>query len=132
MVWEEFVDALRDATGAAHDAPVSPENAKSYDALEKPVMKRNQSFSRLAMDLAAAAVSSAFLRAGCFSVLDVRRASRVCEAATPSSPRLRRPARAFAPRTSRAHSPLMASNTKTPTRMYSTSPHAVVVTVSSV
>jgi hypothetical protein len=55
MVWEEFVDALRDATGAAHDAPVSPENAKSYDALEKPVMKRNQSFSRLAMDLAAAA-----------------------------------------------------------------------------
>lgn len=58
MVWEEFVDALRDATGAAHDAPVSPENAKCYDALEKPVMKRNQSFSRLAMDLAAAASTS--------------------------------------------------------------------------
>jgi len=58
MTWEEFVDALRDATGAAQDAPVSPVNAKSYDALEKPVMRRNASFSRLAIDLAQAASNS--------------------------------------------------------------------------
>lgn len=51
MTWEEFVDALRDATGASADEPASPENAKSYDALERPVMQRNQSFSNLAKDL---------------------------------------------------------------------------------
>ena len=51
MTWEEFVDALRDATGASAEEPASPENAKSYDALERPVMQRNQSFSNLAKDL---------------------------------------------------------------------------------
>ena len=57
VTWEEFVDALRDATGASTDAPVSPENAKSYDALERPVMQRNQSFSNLAKELEAIVAS---------------------------------------------------------------------------
>ena len=51
-VWEEFVDALRDATGAAE---MHSENARyasnSYQILEKPVMKRNESFQTLAQDL---------------------------------------------------------------------------------
>jgi len=51
MTWEEFVDALRDATGASADEPASAARAKSYDALERPVMKRNESFQKLAMDL---------------------------------------------------------------------------------
>ena len=44
--WEEFVDALRDASGAAAEAETS-----TYAALETPVMRRNASFSRLALDL---------------------------------------------------------------------------------
>jgi hypothetical protein len=44
--WEEFVDALRDASGAAAEAGTS-----TYAALESPVMRRNESFSRLALDL---------------------------------------------------------------------------------
>ena len=44
--WEEFVDALRDASGAAAEAGTS-----TYAALETPVMRRNASFSRLALDL---------------------------------------------------------------------------------
>ena len=44
--WEEFVDALRDASGAEAEA-----GASTYAALETPVMRRNASFSRLALDL---------------------------------------------------------------------------------
>ena len=44
--WEEFVDALRDASGVAAEAETS-----TYAALETPVMRRNASFSRLALDL---------------------------------------------------------------------------------
>ena len=51
--WEEFVDALRDASGvAAAEAEVSNDaSSNAYAALETPVMQRNQSFSRLAHDL---------------------------------------------------------------------------------
>ena len=51
MAWEELVDALRDATGASAASPATPETMKSYDALEGPVMKRNESFNQLARDL---------------------------------------------------------------------------------
>ena len=59
MVWEEFVDALRDAVGASADAgpSKSPEDEKSYKTLENPVIKRSESFSKLAIDLAAATAS---------------------------------------------------------------------------
>ena len=51
--WEEFVDALRDASGvAAAEASVSNDaSSNAYAALETPVIRRNQSFSRLARDL---------------------------------------------------------------------------------
>jgi len=63
--WEEFVDALRDA----HAREVEEEkkeqasastvegvlNARSYEALETPVMRRSESFNKLAMDLNLAA-----------------------------------------------------------------------------
>lgn len=59
MAWEEFVDALRDAVGASADeGPKSPEDEKCYKTLENPVMKRSESFSKLAIDLAAATKGS--------------------------------------------------------------------------
>ncbi len=68
MCWEEFVDALRTATGAANDdadaragvaaAPGSPQREKCYDNLEQPVLRRNASFSALARSLHSAAEAS--------------------------------------------------------------------------
>lgn len=60
MAWEEFVDALRDAVGASADegSAKSPEDEKCYKTLENPVMKRSESFSKLAIDLAAATTKS--------------------------------------------------------------------------
>jgi hypothetical protein len=51
--WEEFVDALRDASGvaAAEEEEPASGSPNAYVALETPVMRRNQSFSRLAQDL---------------------------------------------------------------------------------
>lgn len=57
MTWEEFVDALRDATGASQEAASALHDAKSYDALERPVMRRNESFNKLAVDLEALVLS---------------------------------------------------------------------------
>ena len=51
-VWEEFVDALREAIGAAEmQAETEKYASNSYQSLEKPVMKRNESFHKLAQDL---------------------------------------------------------------------------------
>lgn len=51
-VWEEFVDALRDATGASEAYSDNEKyTSNSYQSLEKPVMKRNESFHKLAQDL---------------------------------------------------------------------------------
>jgi len=57
-VWEEFVDALRDAAefvdaGAAkeHEEESRKYASNSYQRLEKPVLKRNESFQALANDL---------------------------------------------------------------------------------
>lgn len=51
-MWEEFVDALREATGAAEmQAETEKYASNSYQSLEKPVMKRNESFHKLAQDL---------------------------------------------------------------------------------
>mmetsp|Transcript_5494 Transcript_5494/g.13715 ORF Transcript_5494/g.13715 Transcript_5494/m.13715 type:complete len:194 (-) Transcript_5494:588-1169(-) len=55
LMWEEFVDALRDASGVA-DVPAETSDADdhapdSYQALEAPVMKRNPSFASLCQEL---------------------------------------------------------------------------------
>ncbi|CAL6426194.1 unnamed protein product [Bathycoccus prasinos] len=51
-VWEEFVDALRDATGASEAYSDNEKyTSNTYQSLEKPVMKRNESFHKLAQDL---------------------------------------------------------------------------------
>ena len=59
MTWEEFVDALRDATGASQEAASAPHDAKSYSALEQPVMRRNESFNKFAIDLEAHVLAQA-------------------------------------------------------------------------
>ena len=49
-VWEEFVDALRDATAKADD-PVPTRTSVEYREEEKPIMQRSSSFAKLVKDL---------------------------------------------------------------------------------
>ena len=53
LMWEEFVDALRQSTCTAEEQAAHSDGAlpASYDALESPVMAKNKSFSNLMQDL---------------------------------------------------------------------------------
>mmetsp|Transcript_33652 Transcript_33652/g.82559 ORF Transcript_33652/g.82559 Transcript_33652/m.82559 type:complete len:209 (-) Transcript_33652:232-858(-) len=51
LMWEEFVDALRDATGAAAEDIPDTVVPNSYESLEFPVMKKNASFACLVSEL---------------------------------------------------------------------------------
>ena len=57
-VWEEFVDALRDATAKAGDPPPAP-TSMAYAEVEGPVMKRSPSFAKLVKDLSTEASAPA-------------------------------------------------------------------------
>ena len=57
-VWEEFVDALRDATAKADDPPPAP-TSMQYAEVEGPVMKRSPSFAKLVKDLSTEASAPA-------------------------------------------------------------------------
>ena len=57
-VWEEFVDALRDATAKSDDPPPAP-TSMQYAEVEGPVMKRSPSFAKLVKDLSTEASAPA-------------------------------------------------------------------------
>jgi len=50
-VWEEFVDALRDATGAAEKEGQGFGTEWTYENLETPILKHNKSFNSLFEEL---------------------------------------------------------------------------------
>ena len=55
-VWEEFVDALRDASAKAGD-PQPKATSTSYADVEQPAMQRSPSFAKLVKDLSSEATA---------------------------------------------------------------------------
>ena len=55
-VWEEFVDALRDASAKAGD-PQPRASSLDYSDVERPAMKRSPSFAKLVKDLSSEAAA---------------------------------------------------------------------------